>query len=133
MNRYVVDASVAVEYLLRTELGQTAAELLADAELVAPELVDTETFSVLRKIWLRGHIDEEQFRMAVEDLADWPLRRVPHRILLNLAWRFRHNVSGYDAFYVALADAYSFPLLTADGPLARASGLGVVVQNMRLA
>ena len=132
MSRYVVDASVAVEYLLRTELGQTAAELLADAELVAPELMDAETFATLRKFWLRNEITEERFRMAVEDLADWPIRRVSHRVMLNLVWRFRHNVSGYDSFYVALADAYGFPVLTADGPLARATGLGIVVQNVRL-
>ena len=37
MTRYVVDASVAVEYLLRTPVGESVAELLEGAVLLAPE------------------------------------------------------------------------------------------------
>ena len=38
MTTYVVDASVAVEYLLRTNLGLTIAETLEGVQLMAPEL-----------------------------------------------------------------------------------------------
>ena len=47
MNRYVIDASIAVEYLLRTPLGLTVAEMMEAASLVAPELLDAEVLSVL--------------------------------------------------------------------------------------
>src|SRR2546428_614525 len=47
------------------------------------------------------------------------------------AWRHRHNISGYDSFYVAAAHLYKVPLLTADGPLSRAPVLGIKVQNVR--
>ncbi len=55
------------------------------------------------------------------------------RIWPPLAWRHRHNVSAYDAMYVVVARMYDVPLLTADGPLARAPALGIVVQNIRMA
>ena len=42
------------------------------------------------------------------------------------------NVTAMDAFYVAVARVRELPLLTADGRLARAPGLGVAVQYVRM-
>jgi predicted nucleic acid-binding protein len=70
--------------------------------------------------------------LALDDLAAWPIDRIPHAALLREAWQHRHNVTAYDAFYVAAARLYDAPLLTADGPLSRAPALGIVVQNIRL-
>ena len=126
MTRYVVDASVAVEYLLRTPLGLTAADIIESASLVAPELIDAEVLSVLRRAVLGGRLDEARAEMAVDDLTHWPVDRISHRSLARLAWHYYQNVSVYDAFYVAAARAQGLPLLTAGGRLARASGLGGV-------
>ena len=57
MTRLVVDASVAVEYLLRTPLGLTLADTIDNASLLAPELMDAEVLSVLRRAVLSGHLD----------------------------------------------------------------------------
>ena len=132
MAGYVVDASVAVEILLRTPLGLTLAGTLDDASLVAPELIDAEVLSALRQSVLRGALEEARALMAVEDMARWPLDRISHRALAQLAWQYYHNVSAYDAFYVAAARTYGLPLLTADGRLARAPDLGIVVQSVRM-
>ena len=132
MAGYVVDASVAVELLLRTPLGLTLADTLENASLVAPELIDAEVLSALRRSVLRGAIEETRALMAVEDMARWPLNRISHRALARSAWQYYHNVSAYDAFYVAAARAYDLPLLTADGRLARAPNLGIVVQTVRM-
>ena len=132
MTGYVVDASVAVEYLLKTPLGLTVADTLESASLIAPELIDAEVLSVLRRGVLRGVIEEARALMVVDDLAQWPVDRISHRALARLAWQYYHNVSAYDAFYVATARSYGLPLLTADGRLARASNLGVVVQTVRM-
>ncbi len=70
--------------------------------------------------------------MAVDDLVYWPVERISHRPLAPLAWQHYQNVSAYDAFYVAAARACDAPLLTADGRLARAPSLGVVVQHVRI-
>lgn len=129
---YVVDASVAAEYLLRTELGLRAADLLEGEDLVAPSLLDVEVLSILRRAVLRGMLEQGRAVEALEDLAAWPIERVAPDELLFEAWIHRDNVGAYDAFYVAAAHAYDATLLTADGPLARAPKLGVLVHNIRL-
>jgi predicted nucleic acid-binding protein len=130
--RFVIDASAAAEYLLRTPLGQSLDDLLEDAFLMAPALLDAEVMSVLRRALLQKKIEEHRARLALEDLRDWPVDRIPHPALLQEAWKHRHNVSAYDSLYVAAAKLYQATLLTADGPLSRAPGLGIVVQNVRL-
>jgi predicted nucleic acid-binding protein len=128
----VVDASVAVEYLLRTELGDRLAPRLESETLIAPELLDAEVFAVLSRAVRRNELALERATQALLDLEAWGIERVPHRRLWRTAWSFRENVSGYDAFYVAAAAEYDAPLLTADGPLARAPRLGVLIQNVRI-
>lgn len=127
----VVDASVAVEYLLRTALGRRVAPTLEQARLVSPELLDAEVLAVLRRETLAGRLHSARADEAVEDLARWPLERMPHRGLIATAWSLRGRVTAYDAMYVAAAIDQSAPLVTADGPLARAPSLGVVVHNLR--
>ncbi len=129
--RLVVDASVAVEYLLRTALGRRVAPRIEQAELLAPELLDAEVLAVLRRAHLAGRVSEARARQAVQDLCDWPVRRLPHRLFVPLAWSFRKNLSAYDALYVAVARLHDAHLLTADGPLSRAPRIGVVIENIR--
>ena len=132
MSRYVVDASVAVEYLLKTRLGLAVADIIEDASLAAPELMDAEVLSVLRRAVLNGSLEEARARMVIDDLLQWPVDRISHRSFAHLAWQRYQQVSAYDAFYVAAARAQGVPLITADGRLARASGLGIVVQHVRM-
>ena len=133
MTGYVIDASVAFEYLLRTPLGRTVADTIEGPFLVAPELMDAEVLSVLRKTVLRGRLEEERARMVVDDLIHWPVTRIPHRELARWAWCYYQNVTFYDALYVACARLHGIPLLTADSRLARASGLGIVMHDVRIA
>jgi predicted nucleic acid-binding protein len=133
VTRYVIDASAAAEYLLRTSLGLEIAGVIEDAILLAPELLDVEVLSVLRRAVWRRKLDERRAVLALADLADWQIDRISHAELIQPAWRHRHNVSAYDAMYVVVARTYDVPLLTADGPLARAPELGIVVQNIRIA
>ena len=131
MTRYVIDASAATEYLLRTPLGLKVVEIIEDAALVAPALLDVEVLSVLRRAVLHQKLPEARAQLAIQILSDWPLNRVPHTALVQEAWRLRHNVTAYDAFYVAVAKLYEAPLLTTDGPLSRAPALGIEVRNLR--
>ncbi len=132
MTRYVVDASVAVEYLLRTPVGETVADLLDNAVLLAPELLDAEVLTVLRRLVLHGQLAETRALLAVDDLVHWPVERISHRTLAPLAWQYHKNLSAYDALYVATARAHDFPLLTTDARLARATGLDISVQYVRM-
>ena len=133
MIRYVIDASAAAEYLLRTPLGLKLAALIEGTFVLAPELVNVEVLSVLRRAVLRQQLEEQCAWLALAALLDWPIDRIAHTALIREAWQHRHNVSAYDAFYVAAARIYDASLLTADGPLTRAPALGIVVQNMRMA
>jgi predicted nucleic acid-binding protein len=130
--RYVIDASVAVEYLLRTQLGQQAEGIITDAELYAPSLFDVEIVAVLRRAALQKRITAVRAELALKDLATWPVQRIGADLLTKEAWKMWQFISAYDAFYVATARRCEAVLLTADGPLSRASGLGVVVHNIRL-
>ena len=132
MTGYVIDASVAVEYLLRTPLGITLADTVENASLAAPELLDPEVMSALRRAVLTGRLDESRAVMALSDLALWPIDRISHRTLALTAWEHYSNVSAYDAFYIAAARAMGVPLLTADGRLARSTGLNISIHHIRM-
>lgn len=112
----VIDASIAIQYLLRTQTGQHAAGMIDHAELAAPELLDAEVLAVLRDEVITGRLDEARAAEAVYDLSRWGVERLAHRPLLAVAWRLRPNVTACDALYVAAARARGAALLTADGP-----------------
>jgi predicted nucleic acid-binding protein len=124
----VVDASV-----LATALGDDAAdgdaarERLRGEDLAAPEIVDLEVTSV----WRRTLREERRASLALADLADLPLRRAPHLPLLARCWELRHNLTPYDAAYVALAEALEVTLVTADRRLSRATGVQCEVEVLR--
>lgn len=131
MSCYVIDASAAAEYLLRTSLGLKVANFIEDGLLLAPVLLDVEVLSILRRAVLRRQLDEQRALRAIEDLMSWPINRIPHTSLLWAAWQHRNNLSAYDAFYVAAASLCDASLITADGSLSRAPALGIVVENVR--
>ena len=61
--------------------------------------------------------------MALADLADLPLRRAPHLGLLARCRELRHNLTGYGAACVALAEALDVALIIADARLSGAGGI----------
>jgi predicted nucleic acid-binding protein len=125
----VPDASVAVEYLLQTSRGSSAAPLLEADELVAPELLDAEVLSVVRRWVLRGELQEARARELFIDLAAWRVTRIRHRGLVDAAFDLRMNYSAYDALYVAVAQQVGARLVTCDSRLTRAPALaGVEIQ-----
>lgn len=120
----MVDASALLESLLNTASGAlvTARLFQSGESLHAPQLIDLEVAQVLRRYWVSGQIEAERGRQALQDLADFPLQRYPHQLLLPRIWELRANVTAYDAAYVALAEALSAPLITRDAALAAAPG-----------
>ena len=128
----VVDASV-----LATALGDDgpdgdhARARLRGERLSAPELVDLEVTSVLRRQVHSGAADLRRAALALADLTALPLQRAPHRPLLARCWELRDNLTVYDASYVALAEALDVTLLTGDGRLARAPGLRCHIEILR--
>ena len=128
----VVDASVVVNALVDdTSVGHRARQRLRGERLVAPEVVDLEVISALRRLTASGEVGEQRADQAVADLDDLRLQRVPHRPLLPRCWELRANLTPYDAAYVAVAEALDTTLLTADRRLADAPGPACTIEVLR--
>ncbi len=82
-----------------------------------------EILGIIRRNYLHGYLDLTAAEQSVRDLRDWPGERFGHRDLLDRAWELRENVRGWDAMYVALAEALDATLLTNDKRLGRVNGL----------
>ena len=95
--------------------------------MVAPDLLNAEVLSVVRKLEQNGTLSAARATQASINLARAPLRRVPTLPFVTAVWALRANLTPYDACYVAVARALSCPLVTADARLARAPGLGLSV------
>ena len=120
----VVDASAVLELLLGAGQARSiAARVLGPEEAVhAPHLLDVEVAQVLRRYARIGELSEERASEALGDLMGLRIERHSHEPLLRRIWELRHNLTAYDAAYVALAEALAAPLLTRDERLAAAPG-----------
>lgn len=120
----VPDASIVANVVGDSGPDGAAARavLRSERELAAPDLIDVETTSVLRRRWLSGDLSARRFRSAINDLADLPILRHPTLPLMLRAYELRSSVTPYDAAYIRLAEALDCDLVTADARLARAPG-----------
>ena len=120
----VLDASAALEILLGSEASRTLRARIVDANerLAAPHLIDVEVTHVLRRYERSGEVGTKRAELALSALADLPIARYPHTPLLPRVWQLRGNLTGYDAIYVALAEALDASLFTRDAKLAAAPG-----------
>src|SRR5262245_9557152 len=126
----VVDASAALEVLLQTERGIRIAErLFASGDtLHVPHLLDNEVAHALRRAWRQGLVEAGRVEEALTDLAAWALIRYPHALFLPRIWSLRHNITAYDAVYVALAETLEATLVTCDARLASSSGHDAMIE-----
>lgn len=120
----VVDAGVIVELVA----GALDPDRLGDEELAAPHLIDSEVTNALRHLVLRGTLTDDQGTAALEGFTRLTLVRYPADWLRARMWTLRHNLSAYDATYIALAEMTgATALLTTDVRLANAPGLQCAV------
>lgn len=119
----IVDASCLYEVVADTaRADEVRARLGSDPNHAAPNVIDVEVVSVIRRDHLLGRLDTTAAAQAVEDLRDWPGERFGHQPLLGRVWQLRGSVRAWDAFYVALAEVLQATLVTLDSRLAAAPG-----------
>lgn len=121
----VIDASVVVELVTgNTRYGYIlVAAQNAGETVAAPNLIDVEVTQALRRI-MRGRPQPhgENGLNPITLLLNLKIVRYPHRGLLHRVWDLRHNLTAYDATYVALAESFDARLLTRDAKLAASRG-----------
>ncbi len=124
----VVDASVVVDLLARFR-AQPLEDLLwaSDTVLAAPELIDVEVLSALRKLDQTGAIPASRMTDLQTLTRGLRIRKYRHDILIDEIWVLRNNVTAYDAAYVLLARLLDATLVTRDARLIKASGLKIKV------
>jgi predicted nucleic acid-binding protein len=123
----VVDASVVVDLLVEHPRSPTVRAALEGVDWIAPTLLDAEVLHAIASYVRRGEISDERARLALELLISARIERFPIAPLVIDAWELRHNLSTYDALYVALARVVDCPLITCDRALAGAPDLGITV------
>lgn len=119
----VVDASALVALLLDGgPAGAWVTSAIDGATLAAPHLSLPEAANVLRRHERSGLVHGAEATLAHADLLALPLQLWPYEPLAERAFELRHNLTIYDASYVALAELLGAPVLTLDARLASAPG-----------
>jgi predicted nucleic acid-binding protein len=125
----VIDANILATALADDDHdGVATRRRIFGEQLLAPDLVDLEVLSAFRQQVARGALLNRRAELAIRDLSVFPVRRLPHHPYLHRCWELRNNVTPYDACYVAIAEATTATLLTADARLARAPGLRCTIE-----
>jgi predicted nucleic acid-binding protein len=119
----VVDASVLVSALIDTgNEGLWAESLIVSDAIVAPELAMVETTNILRRLELAGQISTLEAQLAHRDLMRLDIQLFSFSPFAERIWILRKNITAYDAWYVAMAEALDCSLATLDQKLTRAHG-----------
>jgi predicted nucleic acid-binding protein len=122
--RVVCDASALVALLLDSGPdGTWVTDQLSGRDLAAPSLIAYETANIIRRHERAALIGPDQAVQAHADLLDLPVEHWPYDLLAPRAWELRHNLSSYDASYVALAELIAATLITLDTRIAAARGV----------
>jgi predicted nucleic acid-binding protein len=121
----VIDSSVLVAALVDSgPHGDWAEEVLAGGFLQAPELIRAEATNIFRRLERAKLITTPEANAAHDDLMQLNIELFPFESFAGRIWELRHNVTSYDAWYVAIAEALKLPLATLDGRLAKSPGVG---------
>jgi predicted nucleic acid-binding protein len=113
----VIDASVAIKWLILEIHSEKAERLLADgAELLAPDLIGPEICSAIWKRVRRSELTPAEGAELLRKFDRFGISIHPCQDLIQdaftLGTAFGHST--YDCFYLALAERTGSPLVTAD-------------------
>ena len=120
----IVDASVGVEIVRKTPLGQRAIQLLDD-NLHAPDSFLAEVLHVLKRMTVLKQITSRDAKISAALVGQMPLTFLTVSNYQSELWDVSTKVSSYDAHYVVLAKSLGQPIITLDEKLMRRKDLGV--------
>ncbi len=119
----VFDTSAIVAILAgQAPMRRLVDRIATDSDLHAPHLIDVELQHALRRLVVARAITDDRAADARVDFADLTIVRYQYVSLADRMWELRHDVTAYDAAFLALAEALDAPLVTCDARLARSPG-----------
>ena len=121
MNSVVIDASVAIKWVVDEADSDAAVAVLESRSLLSPDLLIAECANILwKKVW-RKELTTDEAIMAARTLQQADIDILPTRHLMDVATRLAIdlNHAAYDCIYLALAMEHGCPLVTADDRLRR--------------
>ena len=119
----ILDSSALIAALVDSGIdGVWAATVIQREQVLAPELLMAETANALRRFELEGRISPPVAHDAYDRLLSMSIELHPFAPYSERIWELRFNLTPYDAWYVAMAEAMDCPLATLDLRMARASG-----------
>jgi predicted nucleic acid-binding protein len=98
---------------------------IEDVDLLAPDSINPEVLQAIRGLERSGVVGRDRAEEMLANLLTMSVVRVPTAGLMPDAWTLRHNLTAYDACYVALARLLRLALITGDNRIARAPNLGI--------
>jgi predicted nucleic acid-binding protein len=99
--------------------GAWAEKTLARGSLYAPQLARVEATNIFRRLERAKLITTPEANAAQDDLMQLDMELVSFEPFADRVWELRHDVTSYDAWYVALAEALKLSLATLDEPLSK--------------
>ena len=90
--------------------------------MAGPSIMRVEAVNVLRRMEAAGLLPPSEAAVAYREILEVPVETYPFEPFAPRVWQLRHNLTSYDAWYVAIAEALGCPLATLDRRLGRAQG-----------
>ena len=119
----VVDSSALVASLIGEGAdGAWAQGVLSSGPMLGPELVLVESSNIIRRLELAGNVTDSVAAVTHRNLVRLDVRLYPFAPFADRIWELRHNLTSYDAWYVAIAEMLDCPLITLDQRLSRPTG-----------
>ena len=126
----VLDSSAILDGYFLPECWQPLVSLIKTETILVPQHFMTECISGLRRIDRHQNLSDFEVETFGFFLGQLPIIVVPALALMTSVWAKRHNMTAYDASYVAIAQSEDATLITHDEKLATAASN--IVKTLRL-
>lgn len=114
MTLLVIDASAAIEFLLKRDAVDRFTAAYPEADFIAPSHMPLECLTVVKRLERTEAIDSATASLLANDVMDLNIELISVGDIANHVWSRRHTFSIYDSAYVAVSNIFEAPLVSRD-------------------